>query len=440
VASLQALRALTNGEFIGPVLLLKDDPEPQVRRTARDVLEEWNHRLEVSSRGTLGGLEQLLSRLAHDDADDLLIAPGRPVYVKLRGATVPLTKRPLTAPQVEALLAPILRQEYRESLVKMHDVDCPFEVKSEGLRFRAHLYQQAGGIGAVFRRIRGQLLDFDSLGLPPVVRTLGELKNGLVLVGGPTGSGKSTTLAALIDLINRETSRHIISLEDPIEVIHPRKKSLINQREVGTHTWSFAAALRSTLRQDPNVILVGELRDLDTIAFTVTAAETGHLVFGTVHTASAATTVDRMVSAFPPGKQDTVRAMLAESLRAVVCQHLIVRKDGQGRCLAAEVMLNSDAVANIIRKGKSFQLPSVIATAREQGMQLMDNDLLRLCKAGKISGEEAYIKAVNKKDFEAALEDKPQAPAPQQPSSPPPTRSYQSLPAVPRVPPSTDQG
>ena len=279
-------------------------------------------------------------------------------------------------------------------------MDYSHEVKSEGLRFRANVFNQLSGLSGVFRRIRGKLPEIETLGLPPLVRTFGDLKNGLVLVGGPTGSGKSTTLAALIDYINRTSSRHIIALEDPIEVIHRRKLSLVNQREIGAHTRSFSAALRSTLREDPNVILVGEMRDLITIEFTVIAAETGHLVFGTVHTVSAATTVDRMISAFPPGQQEQVRSTLADSLRAVICQYLLSEKTGGGRVLAVELMVNNEAVANLIRKGKAFQLPSIIATSREQGMQLMDNDLLRLVKEGRISAEDGYVKAVSKKEFE----------------------------------------
>jgi twitching motility protein PilT len=295
------------------------------------------------------------------------------------------------------------------ALQELQDVDYSHEVKSEGLRFRANIFNQLGGLSGVFRRIRGTLPEFEKLGLPPLVRTFGDLKNGLVLVGGPTGSGKSTTLAALVDYINRTSSRHIISLEDPIEVIHKRKQSLVNQREVGAHTKSFAAALRSTLREDPNVILVGEMRDLPTIEFTVVAAETGHLVFGTVHTVSAATTVDRIVSAFPPGLQQQARSTLADSLRAVICQYLMKEKSGPGRVLAVELMVNNEAVSNLIRKGKAFQLPSVISTAREQGMQLMDTDLMKLAKEGKISASDAYVKAVSKKDFEPLVEEEEKA-------------------------------
>jgi twitching motility protein PilT len=354
-------------------------------------------------------LDRLLVKLAAEEGDDLIVASGKPVYMKKVGRVAPVTQGPLDEEQVKALLMPHLSTEQVMALQALQDVDYSHEVKSEGLRFRANVFNQLGGLSGVFRRIRGTLPEFEKLGLPPLVQSFGNLKNGLVLVGGPTGSGKSTTLAALIDYINRTSSRHIISLEDPIEVIHKRKQSLVNQREIGTHTRSFANALRSTLREDPNVILVGEMRDLPTIEFTVIAAETGHLVFGTVHTVSAATTVDRIVSAFPPGQQEQVRSTLADSLRAVVCQYLMKEKNGPGRVLAVELMINNEAVANLIRKGKAFQLPSVISTSREQGMQMMDTDLMRLFKEGKITAEDAYVKAVGKKDFEPLVDEEEKA-------------------------------
>ncbi|MCP4603223.1 MAG: PilT/PilU family type 4a pilus ATPase, partial [Proteobacteria bacterium] len=275
-----------------------------------------------------------------------------------------------------------------------------YEIKSEGARFRVNVFQQNSGLGAVFRTIKGELPNLEQLGLPELVKSFGDLKYGLILVGGPTGSGKSTTLAALIDYINRTSDRHVISLEDPIEVVHGSKKGLVNQREVGTHTKTFANALRATLREDPDVILVGELRDLPTISFAVTAAETGHLVFGTLHTVSADKSIDRLINAYPSPEQPQVRTTLAENLRAVVCQYLIKRKDRTGRVLAAEVMLNTDAVANLIRKGKTYQIPSVVATSREQGMQLMDTELIRLYREGAISAEDAYMKANEKNEFE----------------------------------------
>jgi twitching motility protein PilT len=387
------------------VAKLNDDPHLKVRAAARELITRWR----ITAQGTpvlaVPLLDRLLVQLATQEGDDLIVASGRPVFMKKVGRISALTQGPLTEEQVKALLMPHLTAEQLIALQALQDVDYSHEVKSEGLRFRANVFQQLGGLSGVFRRIRGNLPEFEKLGLPVLVRTFGDMKNGLVLVGGPTGSGKSTTLAALIDYINRTSSRHIISLEDPIEVIHRRKMSLVNQREVGTHTKSFATALRSTLREDPNVILVGEMRDLPTIDFTVIAAETGHLVFGTVHTVSAATTVDRIVSAFPPGQQQQVRSTLADSLRAVVCQYLMKEKTGGGRVLAVELLINNEAVSNLIRKGKAFQLPSIISTSREQGMQLMDTDLMRLMKENKISAEDAYVKAVSKKDFEPFVDE-----------------------------------
>jgi twitching motility protein PilT len=391
-------------EHAPAVTRLHDDPNLKVRKAARELIARWR----ITAQGGAAAvplLDRLLMKLAREEGDDLIVASGKPVFMKKVGRVTPITDAPLNEDQVKAVLLPHLTSEQVVSLGALQDVDYSHEVKTEGLRFRANVFQQLGGLSGVFRRIRGELPEFEKLGLPTLVQSFGHLKNGLVMVGGPTGSGKSTTLAALIDYINRTSTRHIIALEDPIEVIHKRKQSLVNQREVGTHTKSFAAALRSTLREDPNVILVGEMRDLPTIEFTVIAAETGHLVFGTVHTVSAATTVDRIVSAFPPGQQQQVRSTLADSLRAVVCQYLMKEKSGPGRVLAVELMVNNEAVSNLIRKGKAFQLPSIISTSREQGMQLMDTDLMRLLKEGKISAEDAYVKAVSKKDFEPFVDE-----------------------------------
>jgi len=391
------------------VAKLHDDPHHKVRAAARELITRWRITAQGQAAHAVPLLDRLLIQLAEQEGDDLIVASGKPVFIKKVGRVSPMIPGILEEEQVRALLLPHLSTEQMMALQALQDVDYSHEVKSEGLRFRANIFNQLGGISGVFRRIRGALPEFEKLGLPPLVRTFGDMKNGLVLVGGPTGSGKSTTLAALIDYINRTSSRHIISLEDPIEVLHKRKQSLVNQREVGAHTRSFAAALRSTLREDPNVILVGEMRDLPTIEFTVVAAETGHLVFGTVHTVSAATTVDRITSAFPPGQQQQVRSTLADSLRAVICQYLMKEKNGPGRVLAVELMLNNEAVSNLIRKGKAFQLPSVISTAREQGMQLMDGDLMRLAREGKISAADAYVKAVSKKEFEPLVEEEEKA-------------------------------
>lgn len=395
-------------EHAAAVAKLNDDANPKVRTAARELMARW----KITAQGGSAAvplLDRLLVQLAQQEGDDLIIASGKPVFMKKVGQVTPVTQAPLEEEAVKALLLPHLSTEHLMSLQALQDVDYSHEVKSEGLRFRANVFHQLGGLSGVFRRIRGQLPEFEKLGLPPLVRSFGDLKNGLVLVGGPTGSGKSTTLAALIDYINRTSSRHIISLEDPIEVIHRRKQSLVNQREVGAHARSFASALRSTLREDPNVILVGEMRDLPTIEFTVIAAETGHLVFGTVHTVSAATTVDRLVAAFPPAQQQQVRSTLADSLRAVICQYLMREKSGSGRVLAVELMINNEAVANLIRKGKAFQLPSILATSREQGMQLMDLDLMRLVRENRITAQDAYVKAVSKKEFEGLLEEEEKA-------------------------------
>jgi twitching motility protein PilT len=347
-------------------------------------------------------LRDLLLSMEARRASDLFLCEGKPPTLRIHGQLVPLDLPPSTREELGAVLQEPLSPAQRRVLEEQGDLDVGFS-PAPGRRFRLNLSRQQGLLAAVIRALPSGQLDFGELGLPRALPTLFETLRGLVLVTGATGSGKSTTLAALVDAINRGSGRHIITLEDPIEVVHPRHRSLVNQREVGTHTGSYEQALRATLRQDPDVLLVGELRDLPTIAFAVTAAETGHLVLGTVHTVSADTSLDRVINAFPAGRQEQVRAMLAGSLRAVVCQYLLPRADGKGRALACEVMLNNDAVANLIRSGKCYQLPSVIATSRELGMQAMDTELLRLYKDGSISADTAYMKARNKKDFESLV-------------------------------------
>ncbi len=414
---LAALKAVQHFEARGEidrVQSLAQDPVKRVNAAARELLERWNaaQTLTAMTDGSLSYLDRLLVGMAQNGADDLVIASARTPYVKRMGRMLAMGTATLAEEHVAAMLVPLLTADQRAALASLEDVDLSYEVRSTGQRFRAHIFRQMSGLSAVFRVINNAVPELEKLGLPPVVSTLASMKNGLVLVGGPTGSGKSTTLAAMIDHINRTTtSRHIVTLEDPIEVVHRRKGCLVNQREVGTHTSSFQAALRSVLRQDPDVILVGEMRDLAMVSFAVTAAETGHLVLGTVHTSSAETTVDRIVNVFPTGQQPQVRSMLAESLRAVVCQHLIPRKDQPGRVIACEVMVNNDAVSNLIRKGKSFQIPSVVATSRDAGMQSMDSELMRLYREGKVSPEEAYLRAVDKKTFEVAFGWSAEAPA-----------------------------
>jgi len=388
------------------IVALLQDTDRHVRNAARELLARWNvagSHDAATEKASLSLLERLLVALAQNDGDDLILAGGLRPYMKKMGKVVPLASHVFSAEDIETIISPHLNSKQLADLEVLRDVDFSLALKSEELRFRANVFRQMPGLSAVFRIVKDRIPVLEELGLPPVVKTFAELKNGLVLVGGPTGSGKSTTLAGIIDHINRTSSRHIVTLEDPIEVMHKQKKCLINQRELGTHTHSFENALRATLRQDPDVILVGEMRDLATVQFAVTASETGHLVLGTLHTVSVDTTVDRLVSLFPAGQQPQVRSLLADTLRAVMCQYLIKRKDGQGRVIAVEIMINNEAVANLIRKGKTFQIPSVIATQREAGMQSMDGDLERLFKAGLVSAEEAYLKAANKKNFEIVV-------------------------------------
>jgi twitching motility protein PilT len=407
LAILACLSELDEPAQAAAVMPLAHASDHRVRVAARALLMRWDFAgVDPStndSRASLSLLERLLVSLAEAEGDDLILASGMRPYIKKMGKVLPLTSHVFSAEEVRSLLASSLTAKQMEDLAALRDVDFSLDVKSESLRFRANVFHQLPGLSAVFRIIKDKIPVLEELGLPESVRGFAELKNGLVLVGGPTGSGKSTTLAGIIDHINRTSARHVVTLEDPIEVIHAQKKCLINQRELGTHTHSFENALRATLRQDPDVILVGEMRDLETIRFALTASETGHLVLGTVHTVSVDTSMDRLISAFPGGQQPQVRALLADTLRAVMCQYLLKRKDDQGRVLAVEIMVNNEAVANLIRKGKTFQIPSVIATGREAGMQSMDSDLERLYRAGLVSAEEAYMKAANKKNFELVI-------------------------------------
>jgi twitching motility protein PilT len=407
LAILACLAELDEPGQAAAVLPLAQDGDHRVRNAARALLLRWNMTSQQptggQNRAALSLLERLLVALAEAEGDDLILASGMRPYVKKMGKVMPLSSHVFTADEVRSTLGPSLTEQQLAELKALRDVDFSIDVKSESLRFRANVFHQLPGLSAVFRIIKDKIPVLEELGLPAIATSFAELKNGLVLVGGPTGSGKSTTLAGIIDHINRTSSRHVVTLEDPIEVLHQQKKCLINQRELGTHTLSFSGALRATLRQDPDVILVGEMRDLDTVRFALTASETGHLVLGTVHTVSVDTSIDRMINVFPGGQQPQVRALLADTLRAVMCQYLLRRKDSQGRLLAVEVMVNNEAVANLIRKGKTFQIPSVIATQREAGMQSMDSDLERLYRAGLISAEEAYMKAANKKNFEQVI-------------------------------------
>ena len=347
-------------------------------------------------------IDSLFKLMKQQGASDLHISTGAPPLFRLNGEMEKLNYPPLSDQQARGLLYEILTKEQREEFEENRDLDFAYSLRDVA-RFRGNLMETYRGIAAVFRIIPSKVLTADQLGLPEGVRKLTMLKKGLVLVTGPTGSGKSTTLAAMIDLINRTRREHILTLEDPLEFIHENQLSLLNQRQIGQHSNSFANALRAALREDPDVILVGEMRDLETISLAMTAAETGHLVFGTLHTNSAPKTIDRIIDAFPKDAQEQVRTMLGESLRGVVCQQLLRRADGKGRLAALEILISNAAVANLIREGKTFQVPSVMQTAKGDGMQLMDQHILELLKAKHISGEEAYRCSIDKKTFEPYL-------------------------------------
>jgi twitching motility protein PilT len=399
---------------------LVNDTDPAVSRLAHALLVRWRVVKEQSIKeaGAVPPpisadiavddqrtLDELLMKLFDDGGDDLIIAPDRPVFMKRHGEVVPVTPHPLSADRVASLLMPLVSAQMAMRLDQKKDVDFSMAVKTTGQRLRANFFRQRGGLSGVFRAIRAQIPQLESLGLPSAVRELMSLRTGLVLVGGATSSGKSTTLAAFIDAINRTQPRHVISIEDPIEIVHGHTLALVQQRELGSHTRSYARALKSALRQDPDVIVIGELRDRDSIELALTAAETGHLVLATLHTVSADACIDRVINGVGKNQQDQARASLADSLRAILCQTLVRRKPGTDgpRLLASELLINTDAVANIIRKGKTVQLPSIIATSREQGMQSMDNDLIRLVKGGAVDEIDVLSKARNKVAVEAAI-------------------------------------
>lgn len=338
-------------------------------------------------------IEELLRLTVQSKASDLHLTVGAPPTIRLHGEMQRLPFPELSRDMLRAMLVGILTGEQQNRFEEKRDLD--FSIEIPGLaRFRANFFVGRRGEGGVFRVIPTEIKTFEQLGLPPVVAQMAREEKGLVLVTGPTGSGKSTTLAAMVDLINTERHAHILTVEDPIEFVHPHKQCLVNQREVKVHTESFASALRAALREDPDVILVGEMRDLETISLAVSAAETGHLVFGTLHTSSAAQTVDRIIDVFPTHQQPQIRTQLSESLQGVVAQTLMP-KIGGGRIAALEIMTSTSAVRNLIREGKTFQLPSVIETNTKEGMQTLSQALQALLLAGQITGETAVGKGLD---------------------------------------------
>jgi twitching motility protein PilT len=346
-------------------------------------------------------LDALMRAMVSMRASDLHLRCAQPPIVRVHGEMQRLPEPALDAATLDAMIRAVMPERNRRQYAAMHDTDYAYELPGVG-RFRANALRERLGPAAVFRHIPPAVVTVEEMGISPEVQRLCQLTKGLVLVTGPTGSGKSTTLCALIDLVNRTRADHVITIEDPIEFVHPAQRCVITQRQVGVHTDSFKQALRAALREDPDIILVGELRDLETVSIAIETAETGHLVFATLHTSTAASTVDRIIDQFPADRQAQIRVMLAGSLRAVISQTLC-KKLGGGRVAAREVLLSTPAVANLIREGKTFQLPTVIQTSRRLGMATLNDALLDLVDAGLIDPAEGYAKSLERAPYVAAL-------------------------------------
>jgi twitching motility protein PilT len=329
-------------------------------------------------------IDDILKQMRDCEASDLHITSGSAPYLRVHGEMVKLNYKDLSAEVSQALIFEVLSEKQRDTFLTTSDLDCSYSLKGVG-RFRVNVFRQRRGVGAVFRLIPEDIQTIEELGLPASIVELMDVSEGLILVTGPTGSGKSTTLASLINKINVDRKAHIITIEDPIEFVHYNKNSLINQREISSHTKSFHHALRAALREDPDVILIGEMRDLETISLALTAAETGHLVFATLHTNSATKTVDRIIDVFPEAQQAQIRTMLSESLRGVIAQSLVRRQDGRGRVAAVEVLVNIPAVANLIREGKTFQIHSSMQTGQVHGMITFESAIHDLVRKGLVS-------------------------------------------------------
>ena len=343
-------------------------------------------------------LNKLLSYSVDSGASDLHLSVGSIPMVRINGTMQRLNMEPLVQPDMDSIIKQCMDDEQIKTFEERKEIDFSATLEGKG-RFRVNIFNQIKGSAGVFRTIPEVVQDFDDLGIPPVLKNLALIDRGMVLLTGPTGSGKSTTLAAMVDHINTQKKCHIITIEDPVEYFHETKESLINQRELGVSTHSFANAMRSALREDPDVILVGEMRDLETISLALTAAETGHLVLSTLHTSSAVKTIDRIIDIFPPGQKGQIRSMLSESLEAVVAQKLLKTKDGKSRIPACEIMIANTAIRNLIREDRIYQIPSIIQSGGVEGMQSLDQDLQRLVSNGEIERQLAQSIAENPKLF-----------------------------------------
>ena len=347
-------------------------------------------------------LDAFLKVIVESGGSDLHIGEGQPPKMRRHGDIVPIREEPILRDEALTMLSEVCGDRRWQIFEERGDLDFAYEMDAAS-RFRCNYLKQANGYGAVFRLIPTKIATLEQLGIPPVVREFGHLRGGLVLVTGPTGSGKSTTLAALIDYINENFSRHIVTIEEPIEFVHQNKRSIITQREVPVDAAEFPIGLKAALREDADIVLVGEMRDLETISLALTAAETGLLVFGTLHTNNARKTVDRMVDVFPASRQAQARAMLANSLRGVLAQLLLKKQDGTGRIAVNEILIGNAAVSAIIREGATQKLQDVIVSGKGQGMQFMDDAIWALLQQGLVSPHEAFMKAIDKSRFKKFL-------------------------------------
>ncbi|MEJ2656386.1 MAG: type IV pilus twitching motility protein PilT [Desulfobacterales bacterium] len=346
-------------------------------------------------------------KLMHEQgASDLHLVSGQPPALRIRGDMERIKYKILDNDELKAMLYEIAPANKIKLFEETGDIDFGYEIPGVA-RYRSNFFMQKNGCGAVFRQIPEEIMTAEQLGLPSVISKLATLPRGLVLVTGPTGSGKSTTLAAIVDVANRNRKDHIITIEDPIEFVHQSRGCIINHREVGLHTKSFSAALRGALREDPDIILVGEMRDLETISLAIEAASTGHLVFGTLHTMSAPKTIDRIIEVFPATEQAQIRSTLSDGIRAVISQVLFKRIDQKGLCVALEILIATPAARNLIREGKTHQIPSVIQTGKKYGMQLLDDSIMQLMEKGWITADDAYLKCNDKARFRAFIKHPP---------------------------------
>ena len=351
-------------------------------------------------------IDAFFKLMNEQSASDLHLVSGQPPALRIRGDMERIKYKVLENDSLKAMLYEIAPEHKIKQFEETGDIDFGYEIPGIA-RYRSNFFMQRNGVGAVFRQIPENIMTAEQLGLPGVISKLASLPRGLVLVTGPTGSGKSTTLAAIIDVANRTRKDHIITIEDPIEFVHKSQSCIVNHREVGLHTQSFTAALRGALREDPDIILVGEMRDLETISLAIEAASTGHLVFGTLHTMSASKTIDRIIEVFPSSEQAQIRSTLADGIRSVIAQVLFKRVDTRGLCAALEILIATPAARNLIREGKTHQIPSVIQTGRKYGMQLLDDAIMGLLDKGWIGADEAYAKSNDKGRFREFLKNPP---------------------------------